>query len=394
MVSDLMREFAIGGAVLGTLSALYFYPYVILQIPLGALLDRLGARVLLTLALATAGVGSLIFGFSESLFTAYLGRVLIGVGSAVGFLGSLALAGKWFPPGRFAFLAGLSMFFGMICGMAAQGPLAVFVEAFGWRPALWLLAAAAIVLALLILIFVQNSPVPTSSEKPRGSWRDMWSGLGKAAASVEVWKIAFVAASMSGPMLTIGGLWGTPYVMSAYGLQRPQAAFLVSLILLGWAIGAPLSGWLSDYLGRRKLMLNIGSAILAICLGLIVLVPGLALWMTIGLLVLAGVSGAAMTSTFALARDESPAEISGSVTGIVNSMTVASGAVLQPGVGWVLDLVWDGTMEDGSRIYHAADYRLGFGLILASVLIGFVISLTLRETSSSRAAIKAKTSAG
>ena len=49
MVHDLMRDFAISGTMLGTLSALYFYPYFILQIPLGALLDTLGTRYLLSL---------------------------------------------------------------------------------------------------------------------------------------------------------------------------------------------------------------------------------------------------------------------------------------------------------------------------------------------------------
>ena len=124
MVSDLMTEFAIGGAMLGVLSALYFYPYVLLQIPLGALLETVGARLLLTLALCTAGAGSVLFGLAEHLYLAYFGRILIGVGCGVGFLGSLALASRWFPPSRFGFLAGLTMFIGMGSGMLAQGPLA------------------------------------------------------------------------------------------------------------------------------------------------------------------------------------------------------------------------------------------------------------------------------
>ncbi|MEL7430373.1 MAG: MFS transporter, partial [Pseudomonadota bacterium] len=106
MVQDLMSEFTIGAAVLGTLSALYFYPYVIMQIPLGVLIDRWGARLLLSLALSVAGIGSVVFATATSVELAYVGRLLIGIGSAVGFLGSLAIASKWFPPHRFAMLAG------------------------------------------------------------------------------------------------------------------------------------------------------------------------------------------------------------------------------------------------------------------------------------------------
>ena len=381
MVSDLMAEFAIGGAVLGTLSALYFYPYVLLQIPLGALLDRMGARILLSSALMFAAIGSILFASAESLHMAYAGRIMIGVGSAVGFLGSLALAGKWFPPERFAFLAGLAMFFGMISGMLAQAPLSIYVETFGWRASMWSLGIFGACLSLTVFVFVRNSPQSgdKTHEKPVESWGSIWKGLGKAAKSFAVWKIAIVAAAMSGPMLTIGGLWGTPYLMSAYNLERPQAAFLISLLLLGWAFGAPFAGWLSNLIKQQKILLVCGSAILTIALGIMTIIPTPPLWLTVILLIIIGTSGAAMAVTFALAREIAPAEISGSVAGIVNSMTVASGALLQPLVGLILDTLWDGTIIEGSRVYDQANYQNAFLLVFATAALGFMVSLLLPE---------------
>ena len=44
MVEELMRDFAVGAAVLGNLSAAYFYGYAGMQIPVGLLLDRFGPR--------------------------------------------------------------------------------------------------------------------------------------------------------------------------------------------------------------------------------------------------------------------------------------------------------------------------------------------------------------
>jgi len=379
MVGDLMRDFAVGGALLGYMSALYFYPYVLLQIPLGALLDRLGARILLTIALMIAAGGSILFGLADTLFTAYLGRILIGTGSAVGFIGSLALAAKWFPPHRFAFLAGLAMFFAMMSGMMGQAPLALFIGSFGWRTSMIASGAFAMVLAVAVFAFVRNSPSPQTDGQAI-AWRDVWRGLLKAASSGEVWRIAIVATAMTGPMLTIGGLWGTPYLMSTFDLARPEAAFYLSLMLFGWAIGAPLSGWLSDRVKRRKIFLIGPSLGLSACLALIVWIPQLPLVSTVAALFFTGMFGGAMSVTFALVREGSPREITGSVTGIVNSMTVASGAVLQPLVGLILDRVWDGTVENGSRIYQPEDFRLAFILILAWAFAGFLMALTLRET--------------
>ena len=133
MVSDLMTEFAIGGAMLGTLSALYFYPYVLLQVPLGGMLEVFGTRRLLSVALLLAGIGSFLFGTAHSLEVAYLGRILIGIGSSVV---SAAGAGVKIPGNRFAFLAGLAMFIAMASGMAAQAPLAFFIDLYGWRSSL------------------------------------------------------------------------------------------------------------------------------------------------------------------------------------------------------------------------------------------------------------------
>lgn len=384
MVSDLMAEFAISGAVLGTLSALYFYPYVIMQVPLGALIDRLGVRALLSTALLIGGLGSVLFALAQSIEMAYLGRVLIGIGSAVGFLSSLALAGKWFPPHRFAFLAGLVMFFGMMSGIVASGPLAIFVENYGWRTAMWSLGGFSILLAALVFIFVRNAPEEATkineTKPPKETWKAMWQGLGRATSTLEVWKVAIVASTMSGPMLTLGGLWGTPYLISAYGLEKTDAAFLVSFLLLGWAIGAPFAGWLSDRIRQRKKIILAGSFLVTCSVGAIAFLPLPPLWVTVCFMVLVGMCGAAMTVTFALVREVTPSNISSSVTGIVNSLTVASGAILQPAVGYALDQLWDGTTKEGARLYSVENYQTSFTLIFATCLFGMIICMTLKDS--------------
>ena len=377
MVSDLMVEFTIGGAMLGTLSALYFYPYVLLQIPLGTLLETVGTRLLLSCALSLAAAGSVLFGLAQQIELAYLGRILIGIGSSVGFLGSLALAKRWFPERRFAFLAGLAMFTGMTSGMVAQAPLAYFVDEFGWRSSLMLLGGVGFFLAVLVFALVRNAPPDQPQIASTGFDRaTFFASLHQAAASREVWKIAFVALTLSGPMLTLGGLWGTPYLIAAYDLSRPDAAFLMSLLLLGWAFGAPSAGWLSDRLGRRKPILVAGCVMVSVLLSVLIFMPTLPLAVVVLIMVLIGVSGGTMTSCFALVRDVMPDHLTGASIGIVNSLTVASGAVLQPVVGLLLDIL----AEAGPASYSAASYRLAFLAILVTALAGLLAAFRLKET--------------
>ena len=382
MVSDLMRDFAIGGAMIGTLSSLYFYPYVMLQIPLGALLETWGTRKLLSLALCLAAIGSIMFGMADNLYIAYCGRLLIGMGSAVGFLGSLSLAARWFSPSYFGFLAGLAMFIGMGGGMLAQGPLALFVEHYGWRDSLFALGAFGSGLAAVIFILVRNHPVHTKDEvgKPPQSL-SLRQIMMSSAKSKEVWKIAVIAATMSGPMLALGGLWGTPYLIAAYDLSRPQAAFFVSLLLLGWAIGAPGGGWLSDQLGRRKPILIIGCMTICIALVMLIFLPAISLALTVSILVIIGLAGGLMACCFALARDVMAPEVVGGATGIINSMTVASGAVLQPLIGIALDYQWAGTLSKNIPTYTPHEFRMSFIIVLISAVIGLITALQLAESS-------------
>ena len=108
MIEELMRDFAVGGAILGNLSALYFYGYAGMQIPVGLLLDRFGPRRLMTVAAVVVAVACLLFARSDALVGASVTRFFIGAGCAFSLVGAMAVAGQWFPRRRFALLAGLA----------------------------------------------------------------------------------------------------------------------------------------------------------------------------------------------------------------------------------------------------------------------------------------------
>jgi MFS family permease len=109
-------------------------------------------------------------------------------------------------------------------------------------------------------------------------------------------------------------------------------------------------------------------------------VPQLPLWALVVVIFGIGLAGGHMVISYALAREVSPPGLHGSVMGLVNAMTVASGAVLQPLIGALLDAMWDGRMEGGVRVYQATDYRLALASLVAWTAMGLVASVLLRET--------------
>ncbi|MDJ0948999.1 MAG: MFS transporter [Alphaproteobacteria bacterium] len=382
MVADLMRDFAVGGAILGNLSAVYFYTYAGLQIPVGIIIDRWGPRLVLTCAILVASIGSFLFAGSESLSAAYVGRLLIGAGVAFGFVGGLALATNWFPARRFAMLSGLTMLGGMAGGVLGQAPQAAVVEVIGWRETVLWTGGAGVVLALLLWLIVRDRPASAAAEAeniPVPTVREVLAGLGRVLRNPQTWIIAVFGGMMSGPMLAFGALWGVPYLMESHELSRPAAAFSASLLMVGWALGGPVLGWWSDHIGRRKVPMYFGA-----CLGLasilaILYLPGLPLPAVQALLVLNGVGGASMIISYVAAREHNPGP-SGVAYGFTNMASVSGGALFQPLIGWLLDLNWDGAIVDGARVYSGAAYDVALFTLPACFAGALLFALLIRET--------------
>ena len=380
MVNELMRDFAVGGAILGTLSALYFYPYAALQIPLGLMLDRWGPRRVLTTAAAFCGLGSLVFATADTLFVAYVGRAMIGAGAAFGWIGTLNLIAIWFPPERFAVLAGMTAMIGMSGAVAGQAPLAHIIHAFGWRETLSVAALYGGVLAMAFWVVVRNPDGKRGGNGGRSSGGSIWNNLREVLSTAQIWYVGLVIAMVSVPLLTFASLWGVPYMMSAFAMSRTEAASSTSLLLIGWAFGAPLIGWLSDRMKSRKIPLlfsSIGSfaAILAVAY-----VPELPKNAVLFCIFFNGFAGGASVVTYAAGRENVRAAVSAATMGTMNCLAIGVSAIFQPVMGFILDLFWDGRMEAGARIYGLEAYRMAFLIYAGCGAIAIVASFLVKET--------------
>jgi MFS family permease len=374
MVEELMRDFAVGAGVLGHLSAAYFYGYAGMQVPVGLLLDRFGPRRLMTAAAAVCAAGCVLLAVSDTLAGATAGRFLIGASAAFSLVGSMAVAGQWFAANQFAILSGLSMAMGMAGGVFGQAPLRLAVEASDWRTTTLLLAAGGVALAIAAFATVRDR------HRGSGGLGKVLSGLGVVLRHRQTWLIAITGLGTSAPLLALASLWGVPFLETAYGFTRTQAATLTSVIFVGWGVGAPLIGWLSDRIGRRRAPLVAGLVLETAALAALVYSPGLPTSALAALCFLVGFCGSAQILCFALVRENNPATLSGTAIGFLNGMVTGAGALFQPLVGVLLDLAWTGETALGARIYDIAAYRIAFGSLIACCLVGLACLLAVRET--------------
>ena len=380
MVPDLMAEFAANAAMLGSVSAFYFYAYAGLQLPVGLMLDRWGERRVMTAAALLTGVGSLLFATAGDIGTANLGRLLLGASSAFTWIGCLTVATAWFPPRRFALVAGLSTLAGMVGAIGAQAPLAALIAVIGWRASMLWAAAFTLVLVIPIWLVVRDRPATSAGARAPATVRTVLIGLRAAAADAQLWVAAFAGCMMSTPVLAFAGLWGVPYLMTAYGLTRPGAALVASLMMVGWAAGGPAFGWLSDRSGRRRAPMIVGAAGALATMLVVIYAPGLSTGVVALLLFANGFMSGSMVLVFAVIRERRSVGQIGSAYGLVNTVIMGSGAVFQPLIGLLLDLHWDGGIVAGARVYSRAAYDVAFATLPAAFVVGLLAMMLIRET--------------
>lgn len=386
MVDELMRDFSIAATMLGNLSAIYFYAYAAMQIPSGLLADAVGPRRVATAAAVAAVIGTVLFALADTLWMASLGRGLIGASVAVAFVACMKLAGHWFPANRFATVTGVSLLIGNLGGVLAGVPLSEAVASFGWRSAMLASAGVTLLLAGAVWLWVRDDPsdrgyashahpeaLNNSTMSPRRSLKIVLSER-------ETWLLFFAGGLIAAPVLTFAGLWGVPYLVQVHDLERSHAAVFTTTMLLGFAIGGPLLGALSDRMGRRKLPYLGAALVNTLCWGVFLFVdalPAAALYLLFATI---GFSAGGIIIGFAFAREANHPGAAGTVGGVVNMAVLGFAAIQQSAMGWILDRNWQGAMLDGARIYDAGAYHAAFLWLLVSAA-GAVLAVALtRET--------------
>lgn len=381
IAQDLAASFQTSAASLGVLAATYFYVYTVMQIPTGILVDTLGPRRILALGGLVGGFGSFLFGFAPTLDLALVGRTLVGLGVSVTFIAMLKLVAVWFEEDRFATMVGVCMLIGNLGSVLAGAPLSVLAQASGWRGVFIGVGAVSLVLGALCWLIVRDSPdAVTGKSGPKFDRTAVLSGLLSVLRNRDTWPAALVNTGMSGSFFTFAGLWATPYLMQVHGLARAVAATHLSLWFGGFAVGCFFIGSLSDRLGRRKPVLIVTSHVYgAIWL---VLAAGMSMPLAVSyaLFALLGLATAGFSLTWACSKEVNPPLLSGMSTSVANMGGFLAGALLQPLVGWVMDLGWQGDMVGGARFYDLATWRSGVAVVALAAVLGAAATWWIRET--------------
>ncbi|KTC89003.1 MFS transporter [Fluoribacter dumoffii] len=378
MAESMMKTFGVSGEGFGFISAFYFYAYAPTQLPAGVLYDRYGPRKLMTFAIILCALGSAFFASTDSVFTACIGRFLIGIGSAFSFIGVLVLLSRWFPPYYFAILAGVAQLMSSVGAMFGEMPLAYLIQEVGWRNASFILSIVGFILAVFFWIYIRDYPHQKNQTVPEHYLRDEWKRLVAVCKHGYTWIIGGYAFAIWTPIAVFAALWGVPYLQEKFQISVVAASGLCSMIWIGIGIGSPLLGWLSDKIESRRIALIISAALGLFATLVLLYLPGLSYGWAPFILFVLGLGAGGQTVSFAVVKENNPPELVGTASGFNNLSVLIGGAIFQPLVGYILQHTNSWHLVNGVHIYSIASYQMALVVMpvcfLGSLLIaGFLL---------------------
>ena len=376
MVDALMRDFAVGAAALGNMTAMYWYAYSIFQIPGGFLLDRFGpSRIIAVSALLCAG-GGILFAYAPSVDAASAGRFITGAGCASLYACAIKIAHASFDSRRFALLGGATILIGMFGASLGQIPVATLIEFDGWRPVMFWVALAVLPLGAMIFLGRRSPRQAPDGEVLRS--RQLFALMGEAARMRQYWIVTLYTMTIAAPAISFP-VWGVAYYMQVLGYARPEAAIFTTVALLAWAFGSLSLGWLIGRLRRRKIVTLCASTVSILGWALFIAFPGIPVAGHYIVMLLVGASAGGIVVGFVLIANICPPRAVGTATSISNTLVMLVSAAILLIMGFVLDLLWNGDIVDGVRIYSPFAFRMAYLAMPAASVAALLAALAIRE---------------
>ena len=363
---DLAREFELGPADLGFLTATYLLAFAAIQLPLGVLLDRYGPRRVVSTLLCVAAAGALVFALARDFTMLAVGRALIGLGVSAGLMGAIKAFTLWFPLSRLATLNGLYLAIGGIGGLSATAPAEAFLEASGWRVLFLVLVFLSAGAAILIFMVVPEKPLPGQGQ----TLRAQIAGFGRVFSSLAFWRIVTPLVVCHACYQALQGLWLAPWLYDVAGLERAAVARLLFVTAAAYTAGSVFFGFAGDRLPKMAVF-KIG---LAISLGMFVLLGLGATRSLAPVLFVYGFCAIAAALAYPLFTALFGPEMTGRVNTASNVLMFGCSFAFQWGIGAVLRLY---PVVDGR--YAAQGYAAAFLTLAALQLAALLWILPLRS---------------
>ncbi len=371
----LISELGLTPAALGFANACFFWALLAVQVPVGVLFDRVGARLTVTVLAAVSVAGAVLHAVAASGNDIAVARVLLGIGHGGSFMATVFLISRWYPRARWA--TALSWVFGlsMIGVVMAGTPLAAVTEAWGWRTAFAGMAVISGLIGLLFLLLVRDDPPGLSPplRQPEGLLAAV-AGFGAVLRLPGLLRVLGLQTVAYAVIATVMGLWTGPYLAHVHGLTAVESGNVLIVMAVANTLGVLVYGPMDRHFNSRKTVAIAGALLTLAALVLLALSPRPPLAVAVaGLVALSAVSAYGIV-VVTHCRTFYPERLAGrgATTANMAQLLGCAGLPMLTGLIPAAFPVTEGR-------YSPVAYQWIFATIAAALAIGLAIYLTSKD---------------
>ncbi len=329
VAKNMIESLALNVDQFALIGSAYYFTYAFMQIPAGLLFDKISPRILLTSACALCSFATVWLALSHSFLPAFMSRLLVGAGSAFGYVALMSVTLNWFPKKYFASLFGSGQFFGALGPIAAGAPVILFINATNgnWRSVFIWIAIVGGILSFLIAVFSKDKQRNSKDILFIDKKEPFFKSIKPLISTTQVWFLILYASTVYVSLPLLGAFWG-PSFLESRGYPSSISALMISMIWLGLAVGAPITGRISDLIKRRKSVLVFCAALGASSSLIILFIPHINVIILGALFLGIGLSGSGQGLSFAVLMEHAPSAVRGTILGFGNTFLMGFSAVL------------------------------------------------------------------
>ncbi|WP_248305719.1 MFS transporter [Agromyces sp. H66] len=362
-------RFDADASMLSMFAVIQLFVYGAMQIPVGLLLDKFGARPIITIGMFLMAVGQLVMAFAPDVATAILARMLVGAGDAAIFPSVLRVVAVWFPERQAPLFVQLTGIVGLTGPLLSILPFAALLHATTWTVAFGGLAGLGVLFTVLTFAVIRNHPpgrpadvsvdtttgamhVVTSAADLRVGFRESWA---HPATRLAFW--SHFTTPFAGSAFIL--LWGFPFLTIGEGLTPAMASLVFTVFVVSGMLVGPVIGALSSrHPMRRSRMLVLPIIGIQMLAWLAVIAwPGQApLWLLLVLALALSTGGPGSMIGFDHARTFNPSHRLSTATGIVNVGGFLAALLAVLFIGIAMDVQGAGTPDT----YSLDAFRMAF----------------------------------